>query len=446
MTDQHVSNDTPEVDIDQLMNEIREEVAQRRQKAMEYPVQKKPWMIDTNRIEPSIVDVSSIRSIISSAEAEADFGARVTPMDSFGRLIRHIALLVGKIVIYLTSFMTVKQRLFNEAILHGLRKITDALETLDQQNAFLRSTVENLKSEQTEIKNSIESIRNKQRDTDKSLENIRNKQEKEIEKTISYLKTNLVLQEGRLTLFLEEAKKRLPEPFNQEQLKTIADEEKHILDALYVSFEDQFRGTREEIKENLRVYLPILKKAAIGSENMPILDLGCGRGEWLELLKGEGFKARGIDLNRILVGQCHEQGLEAIEGDMIMALTNMPDSNLGAVTGFHVIEHLPFDMLINLLNETVRVLKQGGIVIFETPNPQNVLVGSCNFYLDPTHQKPLPSSMMKFIMEARGLSRVEILNLHPFPKTFWLSGLGLAERFNEHFYGPQDYAVIGVKP
>ena len=119
---------------------------------MEYPVQKKPWMIGTNRIEPSVVDVSPIRSIISSAEAEADFGARVTPMDSFGRLTRHIALLVGKIVIYLTSFMTVKQRLFNEAILHGLRKITDGLETHVQQNAFLKNNIENLRSEQLEIK------------------------------------------------------------------------------------------------------------------------------------------------------------------------------------------------------------------------------------------------------------------------------------------------------
>jgi len=101
--------------------------------------------------------------------------------------------------------------------------------------------------------------------------------------------------------------------------------------------------------------------------------------------------------------------------------------------------------LIQLLDETVRVLKPGGVAIFETPNPQNLLVGSCNFYMDPTHHNPLPSPMMKFMVEARGLCWVEVVNLHPYPATFRVNGSELAERFSEYFYGPQDYAVVGWK-
>jgi hypothetical protein len=93
------------------------------------------------------------------------------------------------------------------------------------------------------------------------------------------------------------------------------------------------------------------------------------------------------------------------------------------------------------------VLKPGGAVIFETPNPSNVLVGSHNFYLDPTHRNPLPSAPVKFIAEARGLCRVEIIDLHPYPESFRVKdgGIDIVKRFNEYFYGPQDYAVVGWK-
>jgi SAM-dependent methyltransferase len=104
-------------------------------------------------------------------------------------------------------------------------------------------------------------------------------------------------------------------------------------------------------------------------------------------------------------------------------------------------------VLVKLLDETVRVLKPGGVAIFETPNPENVLVGSHNFYLDPTHRNPLPSATVKFIAEARGLCRIEIMNLHPYPESYRVedAGLNIAKRFNEYFYGPQDYAVVGWK-
>jgi SAM-dependent methyltransferase len=268
----------------------------------------------------------------------------------------------------------------------------------------------------------------------------------ELEKACLQLKTALNLQERRLGILLEEARKRLPEPFDPQQLQLIAAEERHALDALYVSFEDQFRGSTEEIKSRLRVYLPILQRAKLGTDEMPILDLGCGRGEWLTLLGEQRMRAQGVDLNRVLVEECRRQGLEVSEGDAIAYLRSLPTNSWGAVTAMHLIEHLPFDGFIKLLDEVVRVLKPGGVAIFETPNPENVLVGSYRFYLDPTHRNPLPSPVVKFMVEARGLCRVEVMSLHPSEEPrVEEAGLEVAKRFNDYFYGPQDYAITGWK-
>lgn len=258
--------------------------------------------------------------------------------------------------------------------------------------------------------------------------------------------SELVLQGERLTTLLLEARKRLPKPFDKAQLQAIAREEDHTLDAFYASFDEQFRGSREQIKRRLGIYLPIIKERGIGSATMPLLDVGCGRGEWLELLREEQLHASGVDSNRVLVEWCRNRDLDVAEEDLISRLHRQSDSSLGAVSGFHIIEHLPIETLVEFLNQTVRVLKPGGVVIFETPNPENVLVGSCNFYFDPTHRNPLPSQVTKFLLESRGFVGVEVLNLNPSDDTPVEENSELARRFNKYFYGPMDYAVVGIRP
>lgn len=257
--------------------------------------------------------------------------------------------------------------------------------------------------------------------------------------------SELVLQNQRLTRVLQEIQKRPEASFAADQMQVFAQEQAHALDAFYASFDEEFRGNREEIKERLRVYLPAIKNCEIGSETTPILDIGCGRGEWLELLKEEGLPAMGIDSNSILVLQCRERGLQVIEAELMSYLADVPDESVAAVTGFHIVEHLPIEILVAFLNETMRVLKPGGIVIFETPNPHNVLVGSCNFYFDPTHRNPLPSEVLQFLVESRGFERVEVLPLNPSDEAPVAGDSELVERFNQYFYGPMDYAVIGWK-
>src|SRR6185369_9132681 len=128
-------------------------------------------------------------------------------------------------------------------------------------------------------------------------------------------------------------------------------EEDHLLDSLYFSLEDVLRGTPEQIKEEVKVYLPVLQKAGIDSD---ILDVGCGRGEWLQVLRENGFGARGIDTNRILVQQCKELDLDVEEHEALSYLRSLPDAGLNVVTAFHFAEHLPLETLVRFLDESAR--------------------------------------------------------------------------------------------
>ena len=267
------------------------------------------------------------------------------------------------------------------------------------------------------------------------------------ERNDSYLKSDLAQQKRLITLFLEQAQQQFPELTQPRSDSAFKPENYHALDAFYIALEDEFRGRREEIKDRLRVYLPYLDSATLNIRDSLILDLGCGRGEWLDLLRESGYTAQGIDLNQIALEQCRAKNLDVLEADALRHLRGLPTASIAAVTAFHLVEHLPFEVLVELLDEIVRVLQPQGLMIFETPNPENAAVGSCTFYLDPTHKRPLPSLMMEFLTKNRGFTKVKLLKLNPAAPAYKVpDDSELANRFNEYFYGPMDYAVIGVKP
>jgi SAM-dependent methyltransferase len=212
------------------------------------------------------------------------------------------------------------------------------------------------------------------------------------------------------------------------------------LDDWYVAFEDHFRGSREDTKRSQEVYLDYVATAGAGTAAAPILDVGCGRGEWLELLREHGSVARGVDLNRAMVLDNRRRGLDVVERDVLTELGALPDDSLGMVTGFHIIEHLPFELLVRLFDECRRVLRPGGCILFETPNPENLVVGAYTFYFDPTHRNPLPPLMTQFLVQQRGFAEVEILRLHPRQEQGADPAL-----LDKWFRGATDYAVIGWK-
>jgi SAM-dependent methyltransferase len=224
----------------------------------------------------------------------------------------------------------------------------------------------------------------------------------------------------------------------------------------YLAFEERFRGTREEIARRQSIYLPILEKAEILGSKAPILDMGCGRGEWLKVLGQRGYKARGVDLNDKFVLDCQQNGFEVVFGEAIQYLRNQPSESFPAVTSFHLIEHLPFAQLVEFVAEIFRVLLPGGVMILETPNPENITVGACSFYFDPSHLAPIPPGLLQFITEHAGFSSPCVARVNaetfgvplaylPREAAYSLQINAAIHLLNQKFYSSPDYSIIAQK-
>lgn len=179
----------------------------------------------------------------------------------------------------------------------------------------------------------------------------------------------------------------------------------------YRAFEDRYRGSRDLIKSRLSVYLPFVMPLLLHYPSGGAVDVGCGRGEWLEVVGNAGFRAVGVDLDAGMLQACRDLGLSAEQGDAISYLQALPDQSQVVVSAFHVVEHMGFDELRTLVAEALRVLVPGGVLIMETPNPENIIVATRNFYLDPTHQRPIPPDLLTFVPEHAGFFRVKALRL-----------------------------------
>lgn len=221
-------------------------------------------------------------------------------------------------------------------------------------------------------------------------------------------------------------------------------------DAGYVAFENRFRGEPEEIRERLRSYLPLFRDLA------PVVDLGCGRGEFLALLKEAGIAARGIEINAQMVQASRDRGLDAVHGDLVDFLRAQQDASLGGVFAAQVAEHLPPAVLQAMLREAHRALRKGGLLVLETVNPRS-LVGFLEVYnRDLTHERPLHPETLSFLTAAQGFSDVRVELRSPVDAASRLQrvpGEGLPERaaqamnenierLNALLYGPQEYALF----
>ncbi len=327
--------------------------------------------------------------------------------------------------------------------------------TLERAQTDLATRLEDLTRNQTSIREALDRIESTLNQSVKAMEEtfsdslteLRGEQTHIVRQLHEHKRTAMD-QQRRLNILLTETRKHLPSADSERRLERISAERDHLLDSMYFTLEERFRGTREDIKDRLGFYLPYIENLYANSAAMEassVLDIGCGRGEFLEILRDRGIRARGVDFNRVLVGECRSMDLDVQEGEALSFLRAQKDGAFAVVSAVHVIEHLPFDHLIALLDEILRVLKPQGMVILETPNPNNVLVGSGTFYLDPTHQKPLPPDLLQFLVEARGFSNLEVRELHRSPAFDPLPESAFSQRFNELFHGPQDYTVIAYK-
>jgi O-antigen chain-terminating methyltransferase len=182
-------------------------------------------------------------------------------------------------------------------------------------------------------------------------------------------------------------------------------------DQFYRAFEEKFRGSRALIQQRLEVYLPFVQPVCAAYPEALVLDLGCGRGEWLELLQKNAISAMGVDLDAGMLEACQKLNLKVQSQDALEFLKQLQDGSASVISAFHLVEHLPFDHVKDLVAECHRVLKPGGLLIMETPNPENFMVATQSFYLDPTHVRPIPPDLLAFVPEFVGYESVKVLRL-----------------------------------
>lgn len=206
----------------------------------------------------------------------------------------------------------------------------------------------------------------------------------------------------------------------------------------YTRFAERFRGPEDYVVAGQQFYLPYFQNCK------NVLDIGCGRGEFLKMMRTAGVPARGIELGAESVAACKAEGLDAEFADAYPYLAALPEGSLDGIFCSQVVEHLPPDRLPELIRLCARALASGGVIAIETPNPECLAIFATHFYLDPTHTRPVPHPLLIFYLEEFGCGNFEVRGLSP-AKNSMPSINSLPEDFREAFFGALDYAVIGRK-
>lgn len=270
-----------------------------------------------------------------------------------------------------------------------------------------------------------------------------------LEAEYSHLKTLLThfaQLENKLGRLLES----IPENSSSESVAELRQVKEQLSPVQYADFEKRFRGRPEEITRRLAGYLPHF---APGGE---VLDIGCGRGEFLALLRDGGRRPLGLDLSDSMLEEARARELPCLKADALEFLIKHPSDSLDGVFSSQVIEHLEADYLRRVVSECFRVMRPGAVLLLETINPLSLFAISRIYFLDPTHQHPLHPEYMRYLLESSGFNAVEVL-FGPEPDGEKLHEADPAaaqalpfnenvDRLNRLLFAPSEYAIKGQKP
>ena len=206
----------------------------------------------------------------------------------------------------------------------------------------------------------------------------------------------------------------------------------------WLKFAEKFRGSEPTVRERQQIY------AARFHDHAPVLDIGCGRGEMLEVFRGANIAARGIDLDEESIALSRTKGLDVERADLFAYLDSLADSSLGGAVSCQVVEHLPPQRLPEMIRLLQAKVRPGGLVAIETPNPESLAIFATHFYLDPTHRHPLPPALLCFYLEEAGFGGIDVVRLNPTVESM-PSVADLPREFREQFFGALDYAVFARK-
>lgn len=408
----------------------------------------------TKSIEP--VDLKPLRE----ARATPAVGREIPDFSYQSRWKRPLSRFLARLVFRVAGVITASQRRLNESFIHQLQTLGDRFDllaaernnlarVLDQavvrsQESFhrLSSRIEILRAEVDRAHTALRRAASQSGRLELGLRH----ELAESEKRNAWQRLRIAeLQQqlaavSRRTDLIEQSWQGLPSASDPDHLN-------HLL----FDYPDPLRGPREAVIRDLKDFLPLVREHGLATGERPALALGCGRGEWLELLSGNGLVCRGVDPNKTAVGVCRAAGFAAEVGDALAHLRRLPDSSIGLVTAFDYLESLPLARLVELFTEIVRVLQPGGMAILETLNPENLDVRAA--WVRHLH----PPNLLLFLLEKCGFTDLELKRPNPPRPANMLIPLDsreplaaklnpVIELLNARYAVPTCYAVIGRTP
>jgi len=337
----------------------------------------------------------------------------------------------------------------------GMKKHNNEIEQLRSEIDFgmkkLRPEVEDkIEQLRPEFEDRIEHLKS---EFDNKIGELRPEINNTIRSEVNSIITSMKLEIENMAWLASIIESKAKERHKKQEIETSDTEN---FDINYFRFEEQFRGSREDIKQRQLNFINYFT----GCSN--VLDIGCGRGEFLELLKDLGIGGKGIDIDDTMVDYCLSKGLNVEQEEAISYLKKLEDKSLDGIFIDQVVEHLEPDYLINLLQLCFQKLKYGYYIFVETVNPLS-LVSFANFYIDMTHKKPIHPETLKFLLTSVGFRDLDTKFLSPVSEEARLQKVPInsgvekwvknylgtynqnIEKLNNILYGAQDYAVIGKK-
>jgi O-antigen chain-terminating methyltransferase len=335
-------------------------------------------------------------------------------MVRFRGMVKKVATLTAKIVVYLSSFITERQRTFNQASVSAARLMTDAVNILDAQLTSVRGELASVRGELASVRGELASLR----------------RETETSQRMHMIDIDPVFETTEESYVRRAVARSAIDP---ERLAAAGDN-----DVSYYLFENIFYDP-EVVTKKQEMYLKYVNRSL--SHAYSHLDIGCGRGEFLRILSREHIQCKGVDVNELEVSLLREQGFDVICSDALSFLRTATETFSG-ISALQFIEHVDVGYATEFINRAFQALAVNGVLVIETVNPHSPYA-MANFFQDMTHLKPYPPEMMQFLLEWHGFEDVTVVYSSPAPK--W------ARVLTDQRDGPdvktyyQDYAVIGYK-
>lgn len=441
----------PEIDVDELMGRVREEAAQLRASGVVEARRGDRHDIDDRAVARALERHRAIETHLR--EAEERNRRRAALPHRFARFEGLLGF-AGRFVLRAFNYATKQQREVAAAQTQALRIVAETAASAAEYAQRLSSRIDELDRSTRELDArlalriddvqralalipdaaAIQALQNRLMDQVREVDRHIVDVQKVAERAASFARSDIASLRRNIGHAVESA-----------PAEVASTEAFPVSPAVIALIEDRFRGSSQHVRTFAEPYIERIQAAGTVTDATPLLDLGSGRGDFLALLKERSLAARGVDASDIAVAQARERGLEVAQGDALAALSSAADASLGAVTAIHMIEHMPFGALTALVEQALRALRPGGILILETPNPRNLRVATYTFRFDPTHRQPIPSELLALVLEASGFAEIQTLDLHPPIPPEIAPESPLAE-LNARFFGAQDYAVVAVRP